>query len=59
MNTYRMTYKTQCGITNVVVENGNTYAEAYRKAKVHVENKHSPMFLQKAEVKDGDAWIRC
>lgn len=58
MHTYRITCRTQCGKTDVIVENGNCYAEAWQKAKQHVFQKHSPMQVLKAEVKDGSSWIR-
>ena len=56
MAKFRMTYKTQCGKTDVVVEDGDYYEEALSKARKHIELKHSPMTLVLAEVKDHNAW---
>lgn len=56
MATFRMTYKTQCNKTNVVVETGDYYEEALSKAKKHIECKHTPMTLILAEVKNHDRW---
>ena len=46
---YRMTYQTQCGKTNIAIETGETFEEAWNKAKMHIENKHTPMQLLKKE----------
>lgn len=53
---YRITYLTRCGKRNIVVESGNCYAEAYHKAQMHVERKHTKMKLIAAEYKDHNRW---
>ena len=56
MRTYRMTFMTMCGKTDVVVEDGTCYAEAFQKAQIHIINKHTKMKLINAEYKEGDRW---
>lgn len=53
MNTFRFTARTQCGKTNIVVEEAQTLEAAKAKYKLHVAMKHSPMKLLKTEVKTG------
>lgn len=46
---FRITYKTACGRTDVVIETGATAEDALAKAKLHVEAKHSEMEVVKIE----------
>lgn len=54
MKTFRFTTKTQCGKTDMIIEEADTLELAKAKYRLHVANKHSPMKLVKVEVK----WYR-
>ncbi len=56
MATFRFTTKTQCGKTDVIVQNGDTIEDAKAKYMFHNAMKHSPMQLIKTEVKTPYGW---
>ena len=51
MKTFRFTAKTQCGKTDMAIEEADTLELAKAKYQLHIANKHSPMKLVRIEVK--------
>lgn len=60
-NVYRLTYVTRCGKTNQVIETGDDREGAVMKARLHVEDKHTPMKLLKIECRRHGTyfWTAC
>lgn len=51
MNTFRFTTKTQCGKTDIIVQDADTLEGAKAKYMLHNAMKHTPMKLVKIEVR--------
>lgn len=58
MNWYKFTFTTQCGKTNVVVQQADTLAEAKDKVYKHNILTHTPMQLKKIELENNNRWFQ-